>query len=85
MYGWGGDSWGMGGWIVMAVLMVLFWGGVITLVIVVLLRRPRSDQGTTALRPSHHDAERILNERFARGEIDETEYLARRTALRRPE
>ncbi|TDW28861.1 SHOCT domain-containing protein [Cryobacterium psychrophilum] len=85
MYGWGGDSWGMTGWIIMAVLMVLFWGGVITVIIVVLLRRPHSDQGTNAVRPSHHQAEVILHERFARGEIDETEYLTRRTALRRPE
>ncbi|MEO6827727.1 MAG: SHOCT domain-containing protein [Microbacteriaceae bacterium] len=83
-YGWGGDSWGIAGWIAMAVLMILFWGGVVT-VIVVLLRRSHSDQGMTGMRPSHHDAERILNERFARGEIDETEYLARRGALRRPE
>jgi putative membrane protein len=64
--------------------MVVFWGGVIT-VIVVLLRRPHSDPGAAGMRPSHHEAERILHERFARGEIDETEYLARRTALRRPE
>lgn len=85
MYGWDGDSWGMAGWIIMAVLMVLFWGGVITVIIVILLRRPHSDQGTTAVRPAHHEAERILHERFARGEIDETEYLARHAALRRPE
>ena len=84
MYGYGGDSWGMTGWIAMAVLMVLFWGGVIT-VIVILLRRPHSGQGTPDMRPSHDDAERILHERFARGEIDESEYLARRAALRRPE
>ncbi len=84
MYGWGGESWGIVGWIAMAVLMVLFWGGIVT-VIVVLLRRPHSDQGTPGVRPSHDEAERILHVRFARGEIDETEYLARRAALRRPE
>lgn len=83
MYGWGGGS-GMVGWIAMAVLMVLFWGGVVT-VVVVLLRRSHSGYGLPGLRPSHHEAERILHERFARGDIDETEYLARRAALRRPE
>jgi putative membrane protein len=65
-------------------LMVVFWGGVIT-VIVVLLRRPHSDPGAAGMRPSHHEAERILHERFARGVIEETVYLARRTALRRAE
>ncbi|WP_207343994.1 SHOCT domain-containing protein [Arthrobacter sp. E3] len=84
MYGWSGGSGGMIGWIAMAVLMVLFWGGVVT-VIVVLLRRPHPGQGTPGRGPSHDEAERILRERFARGEIEETEYLARRAALRRPE
>lgn len=84
MYGWGGDGWGIGGWIAMALLMILFWGGVVT-VFVVFLRRSHPDQVSTDVRPTHYDAERILNERFARGEIDETEYLARRAALRRPE
>jgi putative membrane protein len=84
MYGWNGDSSGIAGWIGMAVLMVLFWGGVVT-VVVVLLRHQHSDHGLPGMRPSHHEAERILHERFARGEIDETEYVARRAALRRPE
>lgn len=84
MYGWGGDSWGIAGWISMAVLMILFWGSVVT-VIVVLVRRPHRDGAMIGAHPTHHDAERILNERFARGEIDETEYLARRAALRRTE
>jgi putative membrane protein len=84
MYGYGGDGWGMGGWIAMAVLMVVFWGGVVA-VIIVLLRRSHTDSGAIGMRPSHHEAERILHERFARGEVDETEYLARRSALRRPE
>ena len=83
MYGFDG-GWGMGAWIAMAVLMVVFWGGVVA-VIVVFLRRSHFGRTAMGLHPSHHEAERILNERFARGEIDETEYLARRTALRRPD
>jgi len=84
MYGWGSGGLGVVGWIAMAVLMVLFWGGVVT-VVIVLLRRPHTDSGLPGLRPERHEAERILHERFARGEIDETEYLARRAVLRRPE
>lgn len=84
MYGWGGGSSGIAGWIAMAVLMVLFWGGVVA-VILFFVRNPRSGERMNGAHPLHHDAERILNERFARGEIDETEYVARRAALRRPE
>lgn len=84
MYGWYGNDWGIGGWIAMTLVMLLFWGGLITMV-VLLVRRSRGSEGTSSLHPSHHDAERILNERFARGDIDEDEYTSRRTALRRPE
>jgi len=84
MYGWDGGGWGIGAWLAMALMMMLFWGGLVTLVIL-LLRHTPANEATTALRPAHQDAERILNERFARGEIDEAEYTARRTALRRPE
>ncbi len=82
MYGWYGGNWGVIGWIVMASVMLLFLAGLV--VLVVLLLRPRSvAQGDPALRPAHHEAERVLNERFARGEIDEVEFTARRAALRR--
>ncbi|TFD82522.1 SHOCT domain-containing protein [Cryobacterium fucosi] len=84
MYGWYGGDWGIGAWIAMALMMLVFWGGVVT-VVVLLLRRTHTSEGSNLLRPSHHDAERILNERFARGEIDEEEYSTRRAALRRPE
>ncbi|MET3948297.1 putative membrane protein [Arthrobacter sp. UYCu512] len=82
MYGWDGNGWGIGAWVAMAGLMLIFWGGVVT-VVVLLLRRPHPGEGPAALRLPHHDAERILTERFARGEIDEQEFTARRTALRR--
>ncbi len=79
MYGYGDSAWGMGAWIVMVLLVLLFWAAVITS-IVLLFRRTGTAQGAA---PTHHDAERILNERFARGEIDAEEFSARRSALRR--
>ncbi|RAX48132.1 SHOCT domain-containing protein [Arthrobacter sp. AQ5-05] len=80
MYGWDG-SWGAGAWIAMGLMMLLFWGG-LAAVVIVLLRGGHSG-GRNNYGPPGDDAERILNERFARGEIDETEFTARRAALRR--
>lgn len=82
MYGWNGN--GVGAWIVMAVLMVVFWGGLISLVVWLVRRYPAPDTGHH-FPPTHHDAERLLSERFARGEIDEDEFTSRRNALRRTE
>lgn len=79
MYGWYGD-WGIGGWLVMALMMLLFWGGVVT--VVILLVRGARPGPWGPYGPSHDDPERILNERFARGEIDATEFNERRAALR---
>lgn len=82
MYGWY-DGWGIGSWIVMGLMMLLFWGGIIALVMLLIRRGGTAGPGGAA--EPHRDAERILNERFARGEIDEAEFTARRTALRRHE
>ncbi|MDQ2754983.1 MAG: SHOCT domain-containing protein [Actinomycetota bacterium] len=77
--GWGGM--GGGGWVVMTVVMVAFMA-LVVVVVVALLRRGRtigvSGSGRTPL-PS---AEKVLDERFASGEIDAEEYQTRRTALR---
>ncbi|MBT1003991.1 SHOCT domain-containing protein [Paenarthrobacter sp. DKR-5] len=80
MYGWDG-GWGAWGWAPMVLVMLLFWGGVVT-VVILLLRRGAGAEGPGSV-AARDDAERILNERFARGEIDETELTARRAALRR--
>jgi putative membrane protein len=78
MYGWSG--WGWGGWIMMTFLMVAFWAAVIT-GIVLLVRYGIADghhgQAHTAL-----NAEDVLAERFARGEIDDEEYRRRLALLR---
>ena len=82
MYGWDGNGWGIGAWVALAVLLLFFGGGVVS-VVVLVLGGPHRGVGRAAQRPPHHDAERILHERFARGEIDEQEFTARRAALRR--
>jgi putative membrane protein len=68
-----GAGWGWGAWLAMTLTMVVFWGGLAT-VIVLFLRRP-------AGRPRENASAAILAERFARGEIDEAEYERRRQAM----
>jgi putative membrane protein len=76
MMWWNGGGWG---WLVMSASMLVFWGLVIWGVVSVVgsSRGPSSGAG----RPT--DPERILKERFARGEIDAEEYEQRREVLRR--
>ncbi len=72
------SNWGPGAWIAMASMMLVFWG-VVAAAIVLAVRslRPHDKTSTTA-----GDAIRILDERFARGEIDADEYRQRRDLLR---
>ncbi|NIJ11830.1 putative membrane protein [Saccharomonospora amisosensis] len=77
-----------GGWVgglLMLLSMVLLWGGVIT-VVVILVRRFAGHGGSRGEggegRDGYGSALRILDERYARGEIDEEEYERRRTRLR---
>lgn len=76
--GWYGHGWGhmfFGG-----LMMLLFWGGLIVLVVAVVRGFGRSDDrgradasGSTALE--------ILQKRYARGEIEQEEYEQRRRKL----
>ncbi|MFL6126740.1 SHOCT domain-containing protein [Actinophytocola sp.] len=73
-YGHGMSGWG---YVFMATATIVFWGLVIAAVVVLaryLTRAPRTSADT--------GPERILAERFARGEIDEQEYRSRLTTLR---
>ena len=58
-----GTPMGWGGFSMMALTMLVFWGGLIALT-VVLLRRPARTSSAT----------RILEERLARGDIDTEEF-----------
>lgn len=82
---WYGD--GMGGWgyAVMLLNAVIFWtllvGGIVLLVR--LLRRPDTGRPPFGPDTGHHEpAERVLADRYARGEIDDEEYRHRLETLR---
>jgi putative membrane protein len=75
MMNWYSDA-GWGGWIAMTLMMVAFWALVILAVVAIF-------RGTGGSQPApHRDAVDILDERFARGEIDEADYQQRKAALR---
>lgn len=61
-------------WILL--INLLFWGGLIALVVWAVRRLSRSRTPDNALA--------ILKERFARGEIDQQEYEKRKAALQDP-
>ncbi len=76
-------DWGWG-WVVGTLMMLLVWGTIIWGAI--YLFRRTDDQRETAPRlPPHRDAESVLRDRFARGEIGRDEFTERLTELRRTE
>lgn len=85
MMGWYNDgSMGAGGWVAMILMMSLFWGAVIFAGIMLF-------RGTTNSRGSresdrvdgvtYRNPMDILDERFARGELENEEYEARKAVL----
>lgn len=75
------NGWGYGHMMAGGLTMIVFWGGLIVL-LVVLVRWLSSDGMINRSRDqSGNDAVDILRERFARGEIDEEEFHARRKTL----
>lgn len=80
---WNGD-WNGWAWLAMSVSMLVFWGLVIWGV-VALVRSGSNGSGGNGSSGSAtgRDAEQILRERFARGEIDVEEFERRREFLRR--
>jgi putative membrane protein len=81
--GWNGGGWDGGAWLAMMLVMVVFWGAVITAVVLFVRGSPRGhrDEHSHAA-PGQDPALAILNERFAKGEIDAEEYTKRRDTLR---
>ncbi len=73
MWGWNDAGWA--GWLFMSLMMLVFWGG-LAAIIVWLIRQPQRSAGGVK-----QSAMAILEERFARGEIDEEEFNKRRNTL----
>jgi putative membrane protein len=75
----GGIGWG--GWLAMVAMMVAFWGA-LAWVVVTLLRHTGTAGSGGGPVPRSPDARQVLDERYARGEIDDDEYRRRRDVLR---
>ena len=77
-YGW---DWGWGHMLFGSVMMVLFWGGII-LVIVLAVRWLGGESSQKPMRvASDKTALQILKDRFARGGIDREEFVERKQLL----
>ncbi|MGH2656552.1 MAG: SHOCT domain-containing protein [Actinomycetota bacterium] len=71
---------GWGDWLWMGLGLLVFWGGMVTVVVFAFRawgRNPSHQRGA----PRAPDAHDILAERFARGEISEDEFERRRHVL----
>jgi putative membrane protein len=64
------------------VILALLIGGAVLITRMIVNRSPSHTAGAPRPVAPSSEALRILEERFARGEIDETEFRARRDALR---
>ena len=80
---WWGDGWMMGwAWVLGGIVVTGLVIGAVALA--VMLARPRSGGPHGGSEPSSVGARRILDDRYARGEIDTAEYEERTRALQRP-
>jgi putative membrane protein len=85
MMGWYNDgSLGTGGWITMILMMSLFWGAVIFAGVMLFRGTSNSRRSRESGRvdgATYRNPVDILDERFARGELENQEYDARKAVL----
>ncbi|MBA3339247.1 MAG: SHOCT domain-containing protein [Geodermatophilaceae bacterium] len=77
---WYGDNMNGWGWTLMVLGMIAFWAAVI-LGLVLLVRALRAPGPTFDQAPARLTPQDLLAERFARGDIDQSEYAGRLAAL----
>lgn len=78
MMGYYGGDWGVGDWLAMSAMMLVFWGSVIVLVVWAARSFRSGVQPAGSRGPRADGPDEILAERFARGEIDEDDFQRRR-------
>ena len=76
-YGW---DWGWDHMIFGSLMMVIFWGGLV-LLIVLAVRKLGGDSAGSAQPPAPRTSLDILREHFARGEFDKEEFEERKRLL----
>ena len=88
MYDRDGHDWGWGTWLGMGLMMAVLAVPVVAVVVLVVRAMAGPQKTTTSLPPGtprdtprDSEAQRVLHERFARGDIAEGEYVARRDLL----
>jgi len=69
-------GYGWVGWLVGGLVMLLFWGGLIALVVFSIRAFTGANRNKTMQAPSEETALDILKRRYAQGEIDKAEYEA---------
>jgi len=77
-YGW---DWGWGHMIFGSLMMIVFWGGLILVIVLAVRWLGGASSREAGSPPSRNRALEILQERFARGEIDKEEFNERRRLL----
>lgn len=81
---WHPGMFGVGGWegmIVGLLMMLLFWGGLFGFLFLVIRAATGSWRGGPDRSKSHAGAQEILDQRFARGEIDAQQYQEMKRTL----
>ncbi len=80
--GWGhGWDWGWGHMLSGGLMMILFWGGIILVIVFAVRALGGGSSHSTSPATSRNKALDIVQERFARGEIDKDEFEERKRLL----